>query len=166
MLPHGIGKEVRFVKIKIKTNLWTGIIFGLFSIFMFLMMEKEVRIPAFDSGAPSPRIMPTIFLTIILICSALLIIQSVVFKKEKIVEFDWSKEMPMFVLIGMLCLYTFLIINVGYMVASLIVFPAALFFIGERKIPVYVVSVVAAVGIYFLFKYLFNISLPDFPFFS
>ena len=166
MLLRGIGKEVRFVKIKIKTNLWTGIIFGLFAIFRFLMMEKEVRIPMFDSGAPSPRIMPTIFLTIILICSALLIIQSVVFKKEKVVEFDWSKEMPMFVLIAMLCLYTFLIINVGYMVASLIVFPVVLFFVGERKIPVYVVSVVAAIGIYFLFKFVFNISLPDFPFFG
>ena len=68
------------MKFKIKTNLWTGIIFAAFAAFMFFMMETQVRLPGYDSGAPSPRIMPTIFLTIILINSAILIIQSLVFK--------------------------------------------------------------------------------------
>ena len=148
------------MKFNIKTNLWTGIIFAAFAAFMFFMMETQVRLPGYDSGAPSPRIMPTIFLTIILACSVILIIQSLVFKKETVVEFDWSQEMPMVVLIGVLCIYTFLITVLGYVLASVICFPVAMFFIGERQKKPYIVAVVAAVLIYFIFKNIFNISLP------
>lgn len=148
------------MKFKIKTNLWTGIIFAAFAAFMFFMMETQVRLPGFDSGAPSPRIMPTIFLTIILINSAVLIIQSLVFKKEKIVEFDWSEQKPMILLIVLMCVYTGLITVLGYVVASIIAFPAALFYIGERKKGPYIAAVIMAFGIYFMFKFVFNINLP------
>ena len=152
------------MKFKIKTNLWTGIIFAVFSAFMFFMMESQVRLPGYDSGAPSPRVLPTIFLAIILVCSAVLIIQSLVFKKEKIVEFDLDKELPMIVLVILMCIYPVLIGFLGYVVASVITFPVALFFIREKKKSPYLVAVVAAVLIYMMFKYIFNISLPACPF--
>jgi len=152
------------VKFKIKTNLWTGILFTIFAAFMFVMMESQVRLPGYDSGAPSPRVLPTIFLAIILACSVVLIIQSLVFKKEKVVEFDFAKEKPMIILIALLCVYPVLIGFVGYVVASIICFPVALFYIGEKKKSPYIVAVVAAVLIYMMFKYIFNISLPACPF--
>lgn len=152
------------MKFKIKTNLWTGIIFAAFAAFMFVMMESQVRLPGYDSGAPSPRVLPTIFLAIILACSVVLIIQSLVFKKEKVVEFDFAKEKPMIILIALLCVYPVLIGFVGYVVASIICFPVALFYIGEKKKSPYIVAVVAAVLIYMMFKYIFNISLPACPF--
>lgn len=152
------------MKFKIKTNLWTGIIFAAFAAFMFFMMETQVRLPGYDSGAPSPRVLPTIFLAIILVCSAVLIIQSLVFKKEKIVEFDWNVQKPMIVLVALMCVYPVLIGYIGYVVASIICFPLALFYIGERKKLPYVVAVVAAVLIYLMFKQVFNISLPACPF--
>lgn len=148
------------MKFKIKTNLWTGIVFAAFAVFMFAMMETQVRLPGYDSGAPSPRIMPTIFLSIILVCSAILIIQSLVFKKDTETEFDWSKEKPMLVLIILMCFYTFLVTTLGYVLASVIAFPLALFYIGERHKGPYIVSVVLAVGIYMMFKTIFNINLP------
>ena len=152
------------MKFKIKTNLWTGILFTVFAAFMFFMMESQVRLPGYDSGAPSPRVLPTIFLTIILVCSVVLIIQSLVFKKEKVVEYDVEKEKPMITLIVLLCVYPVLIGFVGYVVASIICFPLALLYIGERKKSPYIVAVVAAVLIYMMFKYIFNISLPACPF--
>ena len=148
------------MKFKIKTNLWTGIVFAAFAAFMFFMMETQVRLPGYDSGAPSPRIMPTIFLTVILVNSAILIIQSLVFKKEKVVEFDWNVQKPMIVLIILMCVYTFLITVLGYVVASIIAFPAALFYIGERKKGPYIAAIILAIGIYVMFKTIFNISLP------
>jgi len=152
------------VKFKIKTNLWTGILFTIFAAFMFVMMESQVRLPGYDSGAPSPRVLPTIFLAIILVCSVVLIIQSLVFKKEKVVEFDLEKEKPMITLIVLLCVYPVLIGFLGYVVASIICFPLALLYIGEKKKSPYLVAVVAAVLIYMMFKYIFNISLPACPF--
>ena len=50
------------MKFKIKTYLWSGIVMGVFSILMLLAMPSQVRLPMFDSGAPSPRIIPGICL--------------------------------------------------------------------------------------------------------
>lgn len=153
------------MKFKIKTNLVSGIVMGIFSIVMLCLLPTQVRVPAYDSGSPSPRIIPGTCLVLMLIFSIVLIIQSLVFKKEKIVEFDWAKEKPVIVLIIIMCVYVALIIYMGYIFASIVTFIAVLLYCGEKKLPTYVVAVVASVVIFFLFKNVFNIQLPSTPFF-
>lgn len=152
------------MKVQIKTNLWSGIIMGILSIIFLIALPGQVRLPAYDSGAPSPRIIPAITLVGILISSIILIIQSLVFKKEKIYEFDLEKEKPTIILIALMCLFVFVIINLGFIAAVCIVFPMILFYMGERKPFIYIFSVLMGIGVFFLFKYVFNISLPTFPF--
>ena len=149
------------MKFKIKTNLVTGIVMGLLSIFLLVVMPKQVRVPAFDSGAPSPRIIPGVCIIIMLICSVILVIQSLVFKKEKIVEFDWQNEKPAILLIALLCIYVFLIIKLGFIIASAITFIIVLFYSGERKPFIYIFTIALAIGIYFLFSKVFHVSLPS-----
>ena len=153
------------MKFKIKTNLWSGIIMGALSLILLVIMPYQVRVPAYDSGAPSPRIIPGICLVIMLIFSIVLIIQSLVFKKEKIVEFDWQKEKPAILLIALLCLYVALILVIGFIAASAVTFIIILAYCGERKPFIYIFIVAAAVGIYFLFQKVFNVSLPNGIFF-
>lgn len=138
---------------------------GALSILLLVLMPTQVRIPAYDSGAPSPRIIPGICIVVMLIFSVVLIIQSLVFKQEKIVEFDWNKEKPAILLIAMLCIYVALIIFIGFIPASALTFIAVLFYCGERKPFIYIFVIAAATGIYFLFKYVFNVSLPTGIFF-
>ena len=149
------------MKFKIKTNLVTGIVMGLLSIFLLVVMPKQVRVPAFDSGAPSPRIIPGVCIVIMLVCSVILVIQSLVFKKEKIVEFDWQNEKPAILLIALLCIYVFLIIKLGFIIASAITFIIVLFYSGERKPFIYFFTIALAIGIYFLFSKVFHVSLPS-----
>lgn len=151
------------MKVKIKTNLWSGIVMGVASVVLLLLLPGEIRLPSYDSGAPSPRIIPMMVLVGILISSVCLLVQSLVFHKEKIFEFELKKELPAIILIAMMCLFTFLIINLGYVVAVCIIFPMMLFYFGERKPFIYIFSLVVGIGIFFLFKYIFNISLPGFP---
>ena len=127
------------MKIKIKTNLVSGILMALFSGYMLYVMPKQVKVPAYDSGAPSPRIIPGICLIVILICSIVLIIESLVFKKEKIVEFDWNNEKPAILLIAILCIYVFLIIKIGFILASAITFTVVLF-TAESANPLFISS--------------------------
>jgi hypothetical protein len=148
------------MKFKIKTNLWSGIIMGAISLILLILMPNQVRIPAYDSGAPSPRIIPGICLIIMLIFSIVLIIESVVLKKEKIVEFDWEKEKPAILMIALLCIYVALILYVGFIVASAITFVIILAYCGERKPFIYIFTILAAILIYFLFKEVFTVSLP------
>ncbi|MCR5088610.1 MAG: tripartite tricarboxylate transporter TctB family protein [Oscillospiraceae bacterium] len=139
---------------------------GLLSAFLLYVMPKQVRVPAYDSGAPSPRIIPGVCLVVILLCSVILIVQSLVFKKEKIVEFDWEKEKPALLLILLLCVYVFLIIKIGFIIASAIIFIIILAYCGERKPFIYIFTIALAVGIYFLFSKVFHVSLPAGPFFG
>lgn len=153
------------MKFKIKTNLVSGIVMGIFSLILLLTLPSQVRVPAYDSGAPSPRVIPGACIVLMLIFSVVLIVQSVVFKREKIVEFDWEKERPVILMILMMCVYVAVIIYMGYIFASIVTFIAVLLYCGERKPSVYVVTVVASVVIFFLFKNVFNIQLPALPFF-
>lgn len=136
---------------------------GLFSGAMLLAMPSQVRLPMYDSGAPSPRIIPGICLVGVLICSALLLIQSLVLKKDKVIEFDWKKEKPCILMILLLCLFTALTINLGFILAVIVVFPVMLFYCGERKPFIYIFTLVSGVGIFYLFRYVFHVSLPGFP---
>jgi putative tricarboxylic transport membrane protein len=147
-------------KFKIKTNLVSGILMGAIALLLLVLMPGQVRVPAFDSGAPSPRIIPGICLGIMLVSSIALLIQSLVLKQEKVVEFDWKKEKPAILLIVGMCVYIGLMLCIGYVLASLIVFPLVLFYVGERKPGPYIVVVVSAFAIFLLFKNVFNISLP------
>ncbi len=150
------------MKIKIRTNLWSGIIIGSISIVLLILLPTEVRIPAYNSGAPSPRIIPTLALVGMLICSGILLIESLVLKKEKYFEFDLKKEAPCLILIGLMCLFSFLIIKIGFIAAIVIVFPIVLFYFGERKPFIYIFTLVAGIGVYYLFRIVLNISLPVF----
>lgn len=147
-------------KFKIKTNLVSGILMGAIALLLLVLMPGQVRVPAFDSGAPSPRIIPGICLGIMLVSSIALLIQSLVLKQEKVVEFDWEKEKPAILLIVAMCVYIGLMLCIGYVLASLIVFPLVLFYVGERKPGPYIVVLVSAFAIFLLFKNVFNISLP------
>ena len=147
-------------KFKIKTNLVSGILMGAIALLLLVLMPGQVRVPAFDSGAPSPRIIPGICLAIMLVSSIALLIQSLILKQEKVVEFDWEKEKPAILLIVAMCVYIGLMLCIGYVLASLIVFPLVLFYVGERKPGPYIVVLVSAFAIFLLFKNVFNISLP------
>lgn len=147
-------------KFKIKTNLVSGILMGAIALLLLVLMPGQVRVPAFDSGAPSPRIIPGICLGIMLVSSIALLIQSLVLKQEKVVEFDWEKEKPAILLIVGMCAYIGLMLCIGYVLASLIIFPLVLFYVGERKPGPYIVVLIAAFVIFLLFKNVFNISLP------
>ena len=84
---------------------------------------------------------------------------------EKIGALDWEKEKPAIFLIALLCVYVGLILVVGFIPASIITFFIVLAYCGERKPFIYIVIAAATVGIYFLFKYVFTVSLPTGIFF-
>lgn len=134
---------------------------GLFSGIMLYILPEQVRLPSYDSGAPSPRIIPGVMLVGILICSIALIIQSVVLKKEKIYVFEVSEEKPAILIIAMLCGFSALILNLGFMIAVCIFVPVLLFYFGERKPFIYIFTLALGFVIYMLFTSVLNISLPS-----
>ena len=156
-LSHNNGKED---SMKIRTNLVSGISMGLVSLILLLLVPSQVPIPSYDNGGPSPRIIPYIVLGGILICSIGLILQSLVFKQEKIVEFDFKVEKASILILGLMLLFGFVTIRFGFLVGVGLVLPMMLFVLGERKPFIYLFTVAGGVGVYFLFINIFHISLP------
>ena len=152
--------------LRIKTNLMTGIIMGAISIAFLFMIPHQIRVPAFDTGAPSPRIIPTFVFTGILICSVILIIQSLFFKKDDVVVWNIKNELPLIIMIAMVCGFAFIIINFGFIAGVCVFFPALLLYMGERKPLTYVITIAVGIGVYLIFTNIFNISLPSLSFFG
>ena len=69
-------------------------------------------------------------------------------------------EKDKYLLIALLCIYVALILAVGFIIASAITFIIILAYCGERKPFIYIFIVACAIGIFFLFKYVFTVSLP------
>ena len=65
------------------------------------------------------------------------------------------------ILILAMCVYVALIITIGYILASIVVFCFVQFYCGERKPLMYVYVIAAAFVVYFLFKNVFYINLPS-----
>ena len=147
---------------KIRTNLASGILFGIVSILLIAIVPSQVAIPAYDNGGPSPRIIPYMVLSGILICSICLIIQSVVFKKEKIIVFDLKVEKASLVIIGLMLLFGIVLLKFGFIAGVVVVLPMMLFALGERKPFIYIFTILGGIGVYYLFINVFNISLPVF----
>ncbi len=146
--------------IKIKTNLLAGTVMGLFSIIMLLILPSQVRLPMWDSGAPSPRIIPGICIVGILICSIILLVQSLVFHKEHIYEFVWENERKEILLIGTLVLFVVLTKFLGFIPAGMLIFCAIQWYEGERKPLIYIYTIVMVIIVYFLFQNIFHVDLP------
>lgn len=156
--------KIKNFKFNIRTHLVTGILMLLLVIFLFAVMPSQIKLPGYDSGAPSPRVIPSLCLIGIGICAVVLIIQSVILKKDKIYTFELTNELPIILMIIWLIVYVALIINLGFVIAGFIVFPVLLIFCKEKKPGPYIVAIVADIVVFILFKKVFHISLPTSPF--
>ena len=145
---------------QIKSNLVSGIAFAIISIILILLVPSQVPVPAYDNGGPSPRMIPYMVLYGILICSIGLMIQSVIFKKEKIIVFDFKLEKASVVILGLMILFGVLTINFGFIIGAVVALPLMLFAMGERKPFIYIFTIVGGIGVYYLFVEVFNIFLP------
>ncbi|MCL7748851.1 tripartite tricarboxylate transporter TctB family protein [Halalkalibacter alkaliphilus] len=147
---------------KIRTNLLSGIIFGIISIVFILLVPSQVAVPTFNNGGPSPRIIPYIVLYGMLICSVALIIQSLVFKKERIVVLDFKIEKASLIVLVIMILFGIVMLNFGFIISVIVVLPILLFILRERKPFIYGFTIFGGIGVYYLFTKVFNITLPVF----
>ena len=145
---------------KIKINLTSGILFAIISIILIQLVPSQIAVPAFKTGGPSPRVIPYLVLYGMLICSIGLIVQSLIFKKDKVKYFDIKVEKASLIMIALMSLFGTLMIKLGFVVAVVVVLPMMLYAYGERKPLVYIFTLFGGISVYLLFINVFNISLP------
>lgn len=144
---------------KIKTNLAGGILFSILSVIILILVPYQCAASQTTSVGNDPRLMPRIVAVVTLACSLVLIFQSLVLKKETIIEISMEDEKN--ALYAALIMFFFLacILIFGYLLASFIMIAVFLLFFKERKPLSYIVLCALAFAIYLLFVKLFNVPL-------
>lgn len=144
---------------KIKTNLVGGILFSVFSVIILLLVPSQCAASQTPTVGNDPRLMPRVVAIVMLICSLTLIFQSLVMKKETVIEINMADEKN--ALYASLLMLGFLvcILLFGFLIASFLMIVVFLLFFKEKKILPYIVLCILAIGVYLLFVKLFNVPL-------
>jgi hypothetical protein len=145
---------------KVKTNLIGGVFFILLGVILFLLMPSQIIVSGSVPFLESAKAAPFLSILIMFVCGLILVFQSVVLKKEKEVVIDFAEQKYALYLILFLIGYSVLIYLIGFLIASLLlVLALSKFFKLESKIQVLIVMGICGL-VYFIFLYIFHISLP------
>lgn len=151
------GKQAHFYP-----SLIGPILFLLASIIGFLLMPSQVKIQ--EGAATTARTFPSLMLSLILVCSIILIGREVVkiVRKQpiEVVILDVMTEIRAVIILALLVLYAFLIPVLGFIVTSVLFGLAMLFFFRVKTWWYYLIIAVSAVAIGLLFQVVLNVRLP------
>lgn len=147
---------------KIRSNLTGGIIFLVFGSILMILLDAQVITYGNIDFLQSAKVSPYMAELVMIIGGALLIIQSVIFKKEKIVEISWVEQKYAIAVIGLFALFAALIYFVGFVVGALVFVVLMSRLNKNRNIIEIIVLCVLALGIYALFTLVFHVQLPAF----
>jgi putative tricarboxylic transport membrane protein len=146
---------------KVRTNLVGGILFVIIAAVILWLIPSQIAMPEVQSAGVNPRLMPRVVSIIILVCGALLIVQSLFLKKEEVIEVHFKKEQSTALVVALvMVLFTVLIIKIGFLIGSFVMIFTLMYFYGVRKIKPYITCFAWATVIYLMFVYVFNIGLP------
>ena len=148
--------------IKIKTNLIGGLSSILFSIALWIIIPLQIDLTRDNSSRFSinAQFLPKLAAIVICVLGIALILQSLVFKKEKIYLFDTHKELRPLLFCLIIIAYVILIPIIGFLVSSILMSCGGLLFLRTKKILYYIIALVSAAVIYITFSLLLNVSLP------
>lgn len=145
---------------KVRTNLTGGSIFIVFGTILMLLLNKQVITYGEIEFLQSAKVAPFFAELIMIAGGIILVIQSLVFKKEKFVDINLEELKIAMATIIAFCLFALGIYYAGFIIGSLL-FVALMFVLNRNKsIPQFIGLCVLAIGIYFLFTSVFYVQLP------
>ena len=145
---------------KIKTNLVGGIFFIVLGTVLLLLMPNQIIVQANIPFLESAKAAPFIALLMLIVGGIILVIQSLVFKKEQIVTLDFAVQKHALTVMGIFIGYALSIYLFGFLIASFLLIAAMVWFFRIKSKIQIAVIVAISVAVYFIFINLFHISLP------
>lgn len=145
---------------KVRSNLVGGSIFIVFGTVLLLLLNKQVITYGDIVFLQSAKVAPFIAEIIMIVGGILLVVQSLVFKKDTVVSFDWGEQKYAVLTVGVFLAFAAAIYAVGFIIGSLLFIVLMFLLNRNRNIIEFVGLCVLAIGIYFLFTMVFHVQLP------
>jgi len=159
---NGVVQRLEGRTITFYPSLIGPILFLVVGIVGFLLMPSQVKIQ--EGTATTARTFPSLMLSIIVVCSLVLLGREVVklIRKEpvEVVQLDVMTEIRALIILALLTLYALLIPVLGFIVTSMIFGMAMLVFFKIKRWTYYLVVCLSALGIGLIFQVILNVRLP------
>jgi hypothetical protein len=145
---------------KVRTNLVGGLIFIVFGSILLALLNKQVITYGNITFLQSAKVLPFIAEIVMVGGGVGLVIESLVFKKDEIVEFVWSEQKNAVYTIGFFCIFAAGIYFLGFIIGAILFLISMFIYYKNRSILQLVCLIALIIGVYFLFTGVFYVQLP------
>lgn len=146
------------MEIKYRSNLTAGIVSIGLGVVCWLIIPYQIGEDYALTYGITSRTIPYAVSILWIICGVILLIQSLIFKREEIKTLQIKKELKAGAYIAVLVFYAFLF-RINFLLSSIFLGTITLVFTGSKKKLYYVILILVSIVIYLLFKYVLHISM-------
>ena len=159
----------QFIKVYLKRNLLTLILIA-FLVAMLICIPQQIKVSLIAQDTVSPRFFPYVAVIAALVCSVLSLITEVFSIRSAMKlgkEVDKKKDentsyLRVIICIGLLIVWYLVLRPVGFTISTVVVTFVLSYMLGNRnKISLIVFPVVFTLFIFFVFKNLLHVNLPE-----
>lgn len=150
------------MKIKINSNMVSGVIFLIFSLVVWFLIP--VHIVTDEETFANAQFIPRLLMIIIFLSSISLIAKEAYKKIKNIesdkLEIDLKKESRVLIMFGILIIYTLIMPVIGFIFSSIIVGCVSLVLMKVKNWKYYLTIIISVVIVYYVFQNLLHVQLP------
>lgn len=148
--------------LKLRTNLTMGIFIILFAGLVWGLSNTQTAESGVVvvSSTVSARFFPQLVSAMMAICGIAMIVQSLVLRKEIMVEIELRKEIKSIIYLAMVSGYIFLFERIGYIISTMLVSCGLLILNNCKKIHYYAIVIAFVIAVYLLFSFPLRANLP------
>lgn len=146
-------------KIRYRSNLTAGIVSIIFGLIVLSVIPSQISLGFDNTYGITPRTIPYVLAWICIFFGALLIVQSLVLKKDTVKEMELSRELKALAYMAVFVVYS-LLFNVSFVLATILLGAVTLMFLKCKKPLYYVIVAVTVVFLYFVLTQFLHIQLP------
>lgn len=147
------------MKIRYRDNLAAGILSILFGIALLVLIPGQIKAEASSTYGITSRSIPYALAVLVILCGIGLLIQSLVLKKDRVLELELTKEAKGLAYMLVLLLYG-ICVSKNFMFSTIALGVLTLVFQKCKKPLYYGVTVVVVLVIYYIFTQLLHVRLP------
>lgn len=147
------------MKVKYRSNLVAGIVSVILGIICMVIIPRQIGEDYSATYGITSRTVPYAVAVLWMICGVVLMVQSLIFKKDEIKVIDVSKEAKAVGYMLVILIYAVLF-KKSFLVSTIFLGLATLAFTGSRKKSFYLIVLAVVAVLYLLFSKVLHVQLP------
>jgi putative tricarboxylic transport membrane protein len=147
------------MKIEYRSNLVSGIVSIVLGILCMLLIPAQIGEDYSATYGITSRTIPYAIAVLWIICGIVLLVQSLILKKDEIKVLEIKKEVKALLYMLVLLIYA-LLFNKSFLLSTIFLGIATLAFTGTKKKSYYIIVTAVVIIVYVLFTKVLHVQMP------